>query len=219
MDAQGPEGARDAPLAEQIDYYRTIAHEYGAGRLDMSGGEELDAALESFNAMGEVLEIACGPGTWTPRLVQAADSLTALDASPEMLAIAAQRVRDVRVRFVNANVFDWEPDGRYDAVFFGFWLSHVPLERFEEFWSIVGRCLAPGGRVLFFDDAYRTPDELIEGESSQMIERRTLSGDAFRIVKVPHEPVDLQQRIERLGWQIAIHVTSGPFFYGVGSRG
>jgi ubiquinone/menaquinone biosynthesis C-methylase UbiE len=219
MQAPGPEGTSDAPLAEQIDYYRTIASEYGAGRLDMAGGEELDAALESFNAMGEVLEIACGPGTWTPRLVQAADSLTALDASPEMLAIAAKRVHDERVRFVNANIFDWEPDGRYDAVFFGFWLSHVPMERFDEFWSIVGRCLAPGGRVLFFDDAHRTPEEEIEGEGSQMIQRRTQNGDAFRIVKVPHEPENLQRRIERLGWQIGIHGTSGPFFYGVGSRG
>jgi hypothetical protein len=30
------------------------------------------------------------------------------------------------------------PDRRYDVVFFGFWLSHVPLERFDAFWSMVG---------------------------------------------------------------------------------
>jgi hypothetical protein len=29
----------------------------------------------------------------------------------------------------------WRPDRRYDVVFFGFWLSHVPLERFAAFWG------------------------------------------------------------------------------------
>jgi hypothetical protein len=51
----------------------------------------------------------------------------------------------------------------------GFWLSHVPLERFGAFWSLVDECLAPGGRVFFVDDAHRTPDELIEGAASSTI--------------------------------------------------
>ena len=59
----------------------------------------------------------------------------------------------MRVRFVEADLFAWRPDRRYDAVFFGFWLSHVPLERFDGFWALVADCLAPGGRVCFVDDA------------------------------------------------------------------
>jgi hypothetical protein len=34
----------------------------------------------------------------------------------------------------------------YEAVFFGFWLSHVPRERFECFWSLVGEALVPVAR-------------------------------------------------------------------------
>ena len=206
-------------LSEQIDYYRAIAPEYGAGRLDMPGGEELDAVLESFELAGtDVLEIACGPGTWTAALASRAGRVTALDSSPEMLALAAERA-GAGVRFIESDLFAWEPDRRYDVVFFGFFLSHVPAECFERFFALVERCLAPGGRVLFVDDAYRRPEELVEGEGSENIERRTGGGRRFRIVKAPHEPVALEQTLRALGWRIEVRSTSGPFFYGRGGRG
>ena len=199
-------------------YYRAIAPDYGAGALDLPGGEELERALEDFHVAGDVLELACGPGTWTPQLLLHAESLTAVDASPEMLQLAETTVPPGRVRFIESDLFAWQPGRRYDVVFFGFFLSHVPTERLAEFFSLVDRCLEPGGRVLFFDDAYRTAEELIEGERSEAIERRTGGGEAFRIVKVPHEPKALQERLSGLGWDIAVRATAGPFFYGAGSR-
>jgi len=104
-----------------------------------------------------VLELACGRGAWTSQLLRHATDVTAVDASPEMLAIAAARAGSERVRFIQADLFAWEPDRRYDVVFFGFWLSHVPPARFEPFWAVVADCLKPQGRVFFADDAYRTP--------------------------------------------------------------
>jgi SAM-dependent methyltransferase len=140
-----------------------------------------------------------------------------VDASPEVLARAAEKAGG-RVRFIQADLFEWEPDRRYDVVFFGFWLSHVPIERFDSFWSLVADALAPSGRVFFADDGYRTPDELIEGESASTILRRLDDGTAHRIVKVPHEPAELERRLQRLGWDIAVTQTSGPFFWGAGAR-
>ena len=123
-------------LAEQVAYYRARAPEYLDGALHAPGGDELKAALDAFAPRGEVLELACGPGSWTPRLLHYAASVTAVDASPEMLALAHERVGDDdRVRFVCADLFTWRPERRYDVVFFGFWLSHVPLERFAAFWA------------------------------------------------------------------------------------
>jgi trans-aconitate methyltransferase len=209
----------DPLLAEQIAYYRARAPEYSDGVIPGAiGGGELEAALDAFHPAGDVLELACGPGTWTAQLLRHADSLTAVDASPEMLAIASSQVPGERVRFVLADLFAWRPERRYDVVFFGFWLSHVPPERFEAFWSLVADCLAPGGRVFFADDGYRTPDELIEGESSSTIRRRLNDGTAYRAVKVPYEPAELEDRLERLGWQITVTQTSGPFYWGAGSR-
>jgi hypothetical protein len=69
----------------------------------------------------------------------------------------------------------------------------VPPERFASFWSLVADCLEQEGRVFFIDDAYRTPEELVEGPSSSTIRRRISDGTAYRLVKVPHEPADLER--------------------------
>jgi demethylmenaquinone methyltransferase/2-methoxy-6-polyprenyl-1,4-benzoquinol methylase len=37
------------------------------------------------------------------------------------------------VHYVEADLFGWCPDAAYDAVFFGFWLSHVSPESLEAF--------------------------------------------------------------------------------------
>ncbi len=205
-------------LEEQIAYYRALAGEYEHHALDVAGEDDLVAAFEAFAPTGDVLELACGPGMWTERLLRTATSVTAVDASPEMLARARARVGGAPVRFVQADLFAWEPDRRYDAVFFGFWLSHVPMDRFDAFWATIGRCLQPGGRVLFVDDGYRTPDELIEGEASSTIRRRLKDGTAFRAVKVPWDPAALEARLAGLGWSIAVRSTDGPFYWGAGKR-
>ena len=206
-------------LAEQIAYYRARAPEYLDGVLDLPGGSEIEAALDAFAPAGDVLELACGPGSWTTRLLQDATSVTAVDAAPEMLAIARKTVGDDdRLRFVLADLFSWRPDRRYDVVFFGFWLSHVPLERFAAFWALVEDCLAPGGRVFFADDAYLTSDELLEGEASSTIRRRLRDGSTYRAVKVPHTPDALERRLAELGWDIAVSPTAGPFYWGAGGR-
>jgi SAM-dependent methyltransferase len=215
-----PAGGEDLAglLDEQAVYYRAVAPEYEDHALPFPGGDELSDALDTFRPTGRVLELACGPGTWTTQLLRHAADVTAVDASPEMLGIASARVGKERVSFVLADLFHWRPDRRYDVVFFGFWLSHVPLERFASFWSLVADCLKPGGRVFFVDDGYRTAEELIEGEQSSVIERRLTDGTAYRIVKVPHQPADLERQLERIGWRIKVHPTSGPFFWGTGRR-
>ena len=205
-------------LDEQVAYYRDLAPDYLRQGLDVPGGDELTEALDAFRPAGSVLELACGPGTWTGQLLRYATDVTAVDASPEMLAIAADRVGDERVRFIQADLFEWTPDRRYDVVFIGFWLSHVPLERFESFWSLVADCLEEDGRVFLADDAYRTPDELVEGPSSSTIRRRLDDGRSYRLVKVPHRPPDLEDRLRRIGWNITVTPTSGPFYWGAGTR-
>jgi demethylmenaquinone methyltransferase/2-methoxy-6-polyprenyl-1,4-benzoquinol methylase len=205
-------------LTEQVAYYRAIAGEYEDHAIAGPWQQELTAALDAFGPTGRVLELACGPGAWTERLLRHATHLTAVDASPEMLARATARVGDAPVRFVRANLFDWKPDTRYDVVFFGFWISHIPPELFESFWSMIGECLEPGGRVFFCDDNHRTAEELIEGASSNTVLRRLNDGTGFRAVKVPYRADALEQKLTSLGWRIAVTATSGPFYWGAGQR-
>jgi SAM-dependent methyltransferase len=208
----------DRLLDEQRAYYQALAPDYLNQGPGLPGGGELVAALDAFRPAGSVLELACGPGSWTGQLLRHATDVTAVDASSDMLALASRRVGSARVRFVEADLFAWKPDRTYDVVFMGFWLSHVPDERFRSFWSMVADCLKPAGRVFFADDGYRTPDELIEGPSSSTIQRRTPDGSEYRIVKVPLQPADLTRRLRQLGWDITVTSTSGPVFWGAGNR-
>src|ERR687888_2681812 len=148
---------RDPLLAEQIAYYRAIAPEYEDHALPGPGEDELIAALDTFQPTGDVLELACGPGAWTERLLHHATSITAVDAAPEMLARAKARVGEGRVRFVQADLFAWTPDRRYDVVLFSSWISHVPLDRFGAFWSFVADSLRRAGAGFFFFAASPPP--------------------------------------------------------------
>src|SRR5581483_9267161 len=213
----------DGLLAEQLAYYRARAPVYSETVIpDAPSGDLVRAAvlaeLEDFRPEGDVLELACGPGTWTPELLRQAHSVTAVDGALEVLRIAEREVTDPRARFVQADIFDWKPDRRYDAVFFGFWLSHVPMQRFGAFWQLVAECLKPDGRVAFLDDAYRATDELIHGEQSEVICRTLNDGTAFKAVKVPHTPSRLEQQLRALGWDIRVRSLLDRFFWGSGSR-
>ena len=212
-------------LAEQIAFYRAVAREYEyhdidpeSLDLDLTGLDELLAAIDAFRATGDVLELACGTGVWTQHLTRFATNVTAVDAAPEMLERAKKRGGAESVRFIEADLFSWRPDHRYDAVFFGFWISHVPEEHFDSFWSLVDDCLRPDGQVFFFDDNYRTEAELIEGPSSPIIQRRTRDGTPFHIVKTPFRAEELEGRLRALGWGITVTSTSGPFYWGTGRR-
>lgn len=205
-------------LAEQLAYYRASANEYEDHAIDVPGQHELLTAIEAFRPTGDVLELACGPGTWTEQLSRSAATVTAVDAAPEMLARARARVASASVRFVEADLFSWRPGRRYDTVFFGFWLSHVPEELFDSFWSLVADWLEADGCVFFFDDNYRSRAELIEGANSPVVERRLNDGTPFRLIKVPFQPAELEQRLRALNLDITVTPTSGPFYWGIGGR-
>lgn len=103
-------------------------------------------------------------------------------------------------------------------MFFGFWFSHVPPERFASFWSTVATALRPDGRVMFVDDGHRTSDELVEGPESSIIERRLRDGRRFRAVKVALDPISLEHSLGKLGWAIEVRPLAGPFLFGLGRR-
>ncbi len=208
-----------AALVEQLAYYRAVADEYEDHAIDVAGQDELLSAIDSFRPGGDVLELACGSGIWTERLLQWATTVTAVDGAPEMLARARSRVGPVAsVRFLEADLFLWKAGRRYDAVFFGFWISHVPEDKFTSFWSMVAEALKPGGRVFFFDDNYRPEAELVEGVRSPIVQRKLNDGTPFRVVKIPYEPAELEERLRELQWNVRVSGTSGPFYWGTGVR-
>ena len=224
------------PLRQQLDYYRARATEYDQwwlrqGRYDrgavlnaqwFADAAVVSSALSAFRPAGRVLEFACGTGIWSEQLLPFASHLTALDGSPEMLAINAARLHSPMVRHVEADLFQWQPTEQFDTVFFGFWLSHVPPERFAEFWQLVHSCLAPGGRVFFVDSRHEQTstavDHRLPEPEATVLRRRLNDGREFQIYKVFYDPADLTERLSELGWHFDIHQTDNYFLYASGHQ-
>ena len=219
-------------IAEQVAYYRARAPEYddwfyrrgpydhGAvwNRRWRAEIDELAGALAGARPEGRILELACGTGLWTERLAPHATSLTCVDASPEVIELNRCRVREAGVRYICADLFHWQPTERYDFVFFGFWLSHVPAGSFILFWSMVARCLAPGGRVFFVDNRRVSNGSRSDGEAgdpgSARSRRRLADGREFEIVKIYHRPDDLEVNLTALGWLAKVRGTPTYFLHG-----
>lgn len=223
-------------LQEMVVYYKERAREYDEwfyrkGRYEhgeeanvrwFAEVDEVVAALQAFKLTGHVLELAPGTGIWTERLVQTATHVTAVDASAEMIAVNRAKVGSERVSYVQADLFSWRPEQTYDAVFFGFWLSHVPLERLEAFLGSVATMLRPGGK-LFFVDSRRAefstaPEHILPKEGNQIMVRKLNDGRAFEIVKNFYNPVALAGSFSHAGLEMDVRETANYFIYGFGTR-
>src|SRR5215213_7026541 len=233
-----PEFETGAVLREQLDYYRERAAEYDQwwlrqGRYDRGPAQkaqwfaeasDVRAALVAFRPEGRILELACGTGIWTEQLLPFATELTAVDGSREMLAINAARLGSPVVRYIEADLFCWRPaaEERYDTIFFGFWLSHVPPERFAQFWNVVASWLAPRGRVFFADSRYQETstavDHILPERSATVLQRRLNDGREFRVYKIFYERHELTRHLTELGWSFEIEETTNYFMYGMGYR-
>jgi demethylmenaquinone methyltransferase/2-methoxy-6-polyprenyl-1,4-benzoquinol methylase len=224
---------RDALVADQIAYYRARAGEYDgslrqleryvslggsvAGRPGDEEGKEVAIlldALERMRPFDSVLELACGTGWWTQWLAQHGRRVTAVDAAEEMLALNRERVNAANVKYIAADVFAWKPDRKFDLVFFAFWLSHVPHDRFAAFWQLVGDSLAPHGRVFFVDEL---DTEEARGQETRVggdaVLRTLEDGRQFRAVKVFYQPSELEAKLRTLGWNVDVH-HAGSLYWG-----
>jgi len=175
-------------------------------------------ALEQQRPLGKVLELACGTGWWTQYLALNAQEVTAVDAADEMLAFSRERVKRQNVAYVRADIFSWRPEQPYDFVFFAFWLSHVPHDRFGAFWRLVRDSLARNGRVFFIDELENAQARKFEQRIGADAVLRTLEdGRQFRAVKVFYEPGDLHVRLRHLGWELDVQAAGPNFYWGCGS--
>ncbi len=214
--------------AELLAYYEARAPEYDdwylrRGRYergpvhDAAWNAELDMAgrwLDALTIAGEIVELAAGTGWWSPLLASKGE-LSLYDAAASPLERARERLVAHRLR-AHLHVRDaWaESDRAVDAVFTGFWLSHVPRARLDEFLGVVRRWLKPGGTFAFID-SLRDPQSSAADHpppADDTSVRRLDDGREFTIVKVYYEPNELEAALARAGFQSAHVTTTGRFF-------
>jgi trans-aconitate 2-methyltransferase len=93
-----------------------------------------------------VLDVGCGTGRVTEHLARLvpAGRVLAIDASEEMVALAAERLRD-RAEVWRCDVLDLELDGEVDLVFSTATLHWVTDH--DALWPVLARALKPAGRL------------------------------------------------------------------------
>ena len=216
-------------VEETKEYYRQRASQYSDWAHRTGHYEEgiepeaswLDEARILIEALalsrlsGDVLEIASGTGIWTEELLRNAASVTALDSSPEMHERSRSRlVRNPKVRYVVADIYNWVPDMSYDAVTFSFWLSHVPGSELDDFVSKVAQCLKPGGRVFFADQRREgLAREVMDPPDGEIARRSLINGREFNTIKHFYSSEEIIGCFLQEGININISNTATLFYY------
>ena len=198
-------------IQEQIASCRQFAGEYNTQVYDREHWEILaDTVRKDCPHVGSGLELACGTGLWTQRLLAYTDSLTAVDASPEMHALRLNRIDNPRVTRDTVDIFNLDLNKSYDLAFAAFWLSHVPMERFESFWAQIATPLKPNGHLLIVDSHS-------SGARGSRDTRQLTYGHESNINKVDHGLMDLGNRLDALGWDVEVKPITGSTIAFLGS--
>ena len=207
----------EARAAEYDDWYLRRGR-YARGPIhDAAWNAELDAAgrwLDGLPIRGEIVELAAGTGWWSPLLASKGE-LSIYDGAAAPLDRARERLLAHRMR-AHIHIRDaWaEPDRTVDAVFTGFWLSHVPRERLAPFLGVVRRWLKPGGTFAFIDSLPDPHSSAVDhpAPADDRSVRRLADGREFTIVKVFYEPGELEAALAAAGFVEAEVTTTGRFF-------
>ena len=188
-------------------YYGARAPEYDQVYLKPERQADLAAIrqwLPSRFAGSSVIEIACGTGYWTQRISLVAGNVLALDAAPETLAIARSRIPDGNVTFLLGDAYALPSHlGLFDAAFAGFWFSHLPKSRRQEFLAGLSACLRPGARVVLLDNSYvegsSTPVSDQDHDGNTFQTRRLADGSSHRVLKNFPSETELHDSVAGLG--------------------
>ena len=208
----------EARAGEYDDWYLRRGR-YAHGPIhDAAWNAELDAAgrwLDSLPFGGRIVELAAGTGWWSPLLASRGE-LWMYDAAEAPLERARERLVAHRLR-AHLHVRDaWaEPEHPpADALFAGFWLSHVERDRTAAFLDVAARWLAPGGRIALIDSLPDPSSGAVDhpAPTSGRSVRRLDDGREFSIVKVDRSADEIGGDLAAAGFHDVEVTVTGRFF-------
>ena len=142
-----------------------------------------------------ILDLGCGDGALTERIMALGASVLGVDASRDMGAAARRRGIDARVMDGHALTFDRE----FDAIFSNaalHWMTKAP----DAVIAGVARALKPGGRFVAEMGGKGNNDHLLAA-IMRTLDKRGIDGAGleFRYYPTPHE---YRARLERAGFAV-----------------
>lgn len=197
-----------------LDYYSRRAPEYE--RVYDKPERQTDLAiLRLWVAEGvrgrRVLELACGTGYWTAVMAQTADFVLATDLSIEVLSLAREKSwPPSRVGFARADAL--APPrlaGEFDAVFAGFWWSHLRRRERNGFLRSLAERLGSGVEVLLIDNRFvagsSTPITRIDQDGNTWQQRRLADGTQHEVLKNFSDSAELRSLLLTHGEQVDVY--------------
>lgn len=96
----------------------------------------------------QVLEIGCGTGRHTQKLLAAGNTVVGLDLSAGMLAVARSKLPDTRLTLVHADfmTYDGLPQRQFEAALSSLVVEHI--RDLPRFFARVAQALKPGGEFF-----------------------------------------------------------------------
>jgi len=206
-----------------VEYYSQRAPEYEEiyTRSDPVRQKELatlQQQLKDTIQAKHVLELACGTGFWTQAVARHVLTLTAVDASAQMLEFARAKLKDApNVTIFPGDAYDLNAiAGEFDTGFAMFWLSHVPRKRLSAFIGSFSRRIGSGG-TIFMADNVNVPGlggELVRDSGEDTFKVRKLKdGSEHRVIKNYFSAAELKDLIAPHGR--AIEATLGTAYWWV----
>lgn len=185
----------DAPAIRYYDLY--------------TGGQNVDVDFwieEARRADGRVLELACGTGRLLVPLARAGVTVTGLDLSPGMLAVARRKlaaesedVRD-RVTLVEGDMSDFSLEGRFGLIFVAFNAFYILDDAAQ--WAALAaiqRHLTPEGWLLLdvFDPSVSTIAHYLGSNDGLLRQRHTFTDPASgnRVIQWESRRYDVENQL------------------------
>ena len=138
----------------QTDYRELVRTAYNRCAMDYAGqkrttpGAELNLITERLAPSSNILDVGCGAGIPVAQHLAETFSLTGIDISSNMIALAKKNVPTAS--FITADVMATEfPAGSFDAIVSFYAIFHIPRQEHLNLFRRFAQWLRPGGLLLF----------------------------------------------------------------------
>jgi len=146
--------------SELAKTYDTVVHDYAQKEKKNPHMEKhYKEFLSHLQPGSKILVVGCGPGHVVKKFAEKGHFVTGIDVSPKMVEYAKTQVEDADFYVMDVNKVSFNT--RFDAIWAGFALIHVPKEKYRGILNNFLKILQPTG-FLFLG--------MLEGEGEKVID-------------------------------------------------
>jgi ubiquinone/menaquinone biosynthesis C-methylase UbiE len=143
-----------------IKTYNKIASHYSNAYFeDLSDAPFIDSVLQKISQNARILDIGCGPGTYTEYIHKKGFSVEGIDISDEMITIARSKIPDASFKKMDMRKLDYS-DHSFDLLLLSFSLIHIPTKEINTTLKELSRVLKKGGKIAIIVQKGK-PDQFV----------------------------------------------------------